>query len=87
MYKGSLLDVEKLVIQLQRSENARLNTETKMMEIEHELTVVNEKSLKQSISIKDLSDDLKAYKDRLRNVYDKLKKITVSFMLSLFKYI
>lgn len=78
MYKGSLLDVEKLVSQLTRSENARTDTEARMMEIQHELTAVSEKSTKQSNNIKDLSDDLKVYKDRLRSADDKLKKVTVS---------
>lgn len=78
IYKGSLLDIDKLVIQLKRSESARVDTETRMMEIQHELVAVSEKSSKQSNTIKDLSDDLKVYKDRLRNVDDKLKKVTVS---------
>ncbi|XP_011504659.1 PREDICTED: cell division cycle and apoptosis regulator protein 1-like [Ceratosolen solmsi marchali] len=76
MFKGSLLDIDKLVSQLKRSENARMDTEIKMIEIQHELTTVSEKSTKQSNNIKDLSDDLKLYKDRLRNADDKLKKIT-----------
>ncbi|XP_008204944.1 cell division cycle and apoptosis regulator protein 1 isoform X2 [Nasonia vitripennis] len=76
MFKGSLLDIEKLVSQLKRSENARVDTETRMMEIQRELSVVSEKSTKQSNTIKDLSDDLKMYKDRLRNADDKLKKVT-----------
>ncbi|XP_018342853.1 PREDICTED: cell division cycle and apoptosis regulator protein 1-like [Trachymyrmex septentrionalis] len=73
-YKGSLLDVEKLVSQLKRSEKARLDTEDRMMELQHELTVVNEKSIKQTNSIKGLSEDLKMYKDKLRNSDEKLKK-------------
>jgi hypothetical protein len=81
MFKGSLLDIDKLVSQLKRSENARMDTEIKMIEIQHELTAVVEKSTKQSNTIKDLSDDLKLYKDRLRNADDKLKKITVSFII------
>lgn len=80
MYKGSLLDIEKLVSQLKRSESARVDTEARMMEIQHELSAVSEKSIKQSNTIKDLSDDLKVYKDRLRNNDDKLKKVTVSIM-------
>ncbi|XP_031842114.1 cell division cycle and apoptosis regulator protein 1 isoform X2 [Nomia melanderi] len=76
MYKGSLLDVEKLVSQLKRSEKARLDTEERMMELQHELTVVNEKSTKQTNNIKILSEDLKMYKDKLRNTDEKLKKST-----------
>lgn len=80
MYKGSLLDVEKLVSQLKRSEKARLDTEDRMMELQHELTVVNEKSTKQTNSIKSLSDDLKTYKDKLRGTEEKLKKTSVSIL-------
>lgn len=78
MFKGSLLDIDKLVNQLKRSENARVDTETRMMELQRELSVVTEKSTKQSNTIKDISDDLKVYKDRLRSADDKLKKVTVS---------
>ncbi|XP_011867512.1 PREDICTED: cell division cycle and apoptosis regulator protein 1-like isoform X2 [Vollenhovia emeryi] len=76
MYKGSLLDVEKLVSQLKRSEKARLDTEDRMMELQHELTVVNDKSIKQTNSIKGLSEDLKMYKDKLRGSDEKLKKVS-----------
>ncbi|OAD53672.1 Cell division cycle and apoptosis regulator protein 1 [Eufriesea mexicana] len=76
MYKGSLLDVEKLVSQLKRSEKARLDTEERLMELQHELCVVNDKSTKQTNSIKGLSEDLKIYKDKLRNTDEKLKKVS-----------
>lgn len=81
MYKGSLLDVEKLVSQLQRSEKARLDTEERLMELQHELCVVNEKSTKQANNIKVLSEDLKIYKDKLRNTDEKLRKVSVSVSL------
>lgn len=80
-YKGSLLDVEKLVIQLKRSEKARLDTEDRMMELQHDLSVVNEKSIKQTNSIKGLSEDLKMYKDKLRSSEEKLKKVSVSILV------
>lgn len=76
MYKGSLLDVEKLVSQLKRSEKARLDTEERLMELQHELCVVNEKSTKQTNNIKALSEDLKIYKDKLRNTDEKLRKVS-----------
>ena len=79
VFKGSLLDVEKLVSQLKRSENARLDTETRMLEIQHEHTAISEKCSKQSNTIKDLSDDLRSYKDKLKSTDDKLKKISVNF--------
>lgn len=82
MFKGSLLDVEKLVSQLKRSEKARLDTEERMMELQHELTIVNEKSTKQTNNIKALSEDLKMYKDKLRNTDEKLKKVSVSTTFS-----
>ncbi|XP_020712429.2 cell division cycle and apoptosis regulator protein 1-like isoform X2 [Athalia rosae] len=76
LYKGSLLDVEKLVSQLKRSEKARLDTEARMMELQHELGSLGDKASKQSSTIKDLSEDLKSYKDKLRNTDDKLKKVS-----------
>lgn len=82
MYKGSLLDVEKLVSQLKRSEKARLDTEDRMMELQQELSVVNEKSVKQINNIKGLSEDLKIYKDKLRSTEEKFKKVSVSMLVS-----
>lgn len=78
MYKGSLLDIDKLVNQLKRSEDARLHMEKKMMDLQHEATISNDKAAKQTICIKDLSDDLRSYKDKLKNSDEKLKKTTVS---------
>ncbi|XP_044575760.1 cell division cycle and apoptosis regulator protein 1-like isoform X2 [Cotesia glomerata] len=74
MFKGSLLDLEKLVSQLKRSEKARLETEARMMEIQHDLNATNERLHKQSNTMKDITDDLKNYKDRLRSTDEKLKK-------------
>ncbi|KAF7387308.1 hypothetical protein HZH68_012985 [Vespula germanica] len=76
LYKGSLLDVEKLVGQLKRSEKARLDTENRMIELQNELGIVNEKSLKQTNSLKGLSEDLKIYKDKLRCTDEKFKKVS-----------
>lgn len=76
IYKGSLLDVEKLVGQLKRSEKARLDTENRMIELQNELGIVNEKSLKQTNSLKGLSEDLKIYKDKLRCTDEKFKKVS-----------
>lgn len=73
------MDVEKLVSQLKRSEKARLDTEARMMELQHELSSLGDKASKQGITIKDLSEDLKSYKDKLRNTDDKLKKVSVCF--------
>lgn len=83
MYKGSLLDVEKLVTQLKRSEKARLDTEARMMEIQHDFNTINDKSSKQSSTIKDISEDLKMYKDKLRTSEEKLKKISVNYSILL----
>lgn len=78
MFHGSLINVEQLVSQLKRSESARSLIEARMTDLQRELTTLNEKSNKQNNNIKDLSDDLKLYKDRLRTADDKLKKVTVS---------
>lgn len=83
MFKGSLLDLEKLVSQLKRSEKARLETEARMMEIQHDLNSVNDRLHKQSSTMKDVTDDLKNYKDRLRSTDEKLKKTTVICLFKL----
>ncbi|XP_063994162.1 cell division cycle and apoptosis regulator protein 1-like [Diachasmimorpha longicaudata] len=74
MFKGSLLDVKKLVSQLKRSEKARVDTEARMGEIQHELASATDKVHRQATVIRDMGDDLKGYKDKLRNVEEKLKK-------------
>lgn len=76
LYKGSLLDVEKLIGQLKRSEKARVDTENRMIELQNELGIVNEKSVKQGNNLKGLSEDLKIYKDKLRCTDEKLKKVS-----------
>ncbi|XP_015190809.1 PREDICTED: cell division cycle and apoptosis regulator protein 1-like [Polistes dominula] len=76
LYKGSLLDVEKLIGQLKRSEKARVDTENRMIELQNELGIVNEKSAKQGNNLKGLSEDLKIYKDKLRCTDEKLKKVS-----------
>lgn len=77
LYKGSLLDVEQLVSQLKRTENALSQTETKLVELQHENSVLTEKTVKKSSTIKELSEEVKSYKDKSRSDDEKLKKTSV----------
>ena len=78
IYKGSLLDIGKLVDQLKRTEKALLQTETKLIEVQHENNILNDKSNKKSNTIKDLSEEVKSFKDKSRNDDEKLKKVMVN---------
>lgn len=65
LYKGALIDIEKLLYQMQRSEKAREETELRLVE----LTKVNQeheaKSAKAKEKIKDLQSDLKGNNRKL----------------------
>ncbi|XP_013773988.1 cell division cycle and apoptosis regulator protein 1-like [Limulus polyphemus] len=69
MFQGALLDIEKLMEQLKRSERARADTELRMKELQVELDETKELAT----SVKELSDQLS--KD-LENTKQVLKKTT-----------
>lgn len=79
MFRGSLVDVSKLMSQLERSEKARLETEARMVELKNENQKLSEKYAKSNSSIKHLNSELKDYKEKLRNTEESLSRITVSF--------
>ncbi|KAJ8976244.1 hypothetical protein NQ317_003587 [Molorchus minor] len=68
MFRGSLVDVSKLMSQLDRSERARIETEAKMK--------ISEKYTKSNSNIRHLNSEVKEYKEKLRNSEDSLSRIT-----------
>nr|CAH7723590.1 unnamed protein product [Callosobruchus chinensis] len=76
MFNGSLVDVGKLLAQLERSEKARLDTESRMVDLKSDNQKLQDKYNKSSSTIKHLNSELKEYKDKVRNTEDTLSKIS-----------
>ncbi|EEZ98940.2 cell division cycle and apoptosis regulator protein 1 [Tribolium castaneum] len=75
-YRGALVDVGKLMSQLERSEKARLETESRMVSLKNENNKLSDKYNKSNSTIKYLNSDLKEYKEKLRTTEDALSRIT-----------
>ncbi|GLG95042.1 Cell division cycle and apoptosis regulator protein 1 [Gryllus bimaculatus] len=75
MYKGALLDVQKLMDQLKRSEKARVDTENKMIAMKQDLGEVKESAKQSANTVKDLSGELREYKERLHDTDIELSKV------------
>ncbi|XP_067008402.2 cell division cycle and apoptosis regulator protein 1 isoform X2 [Anabrus simplex] len=78
MHKGALLDVEKLMEQLQRSERARLETESKMMSLKQDLSELKETAKHSSNTVKELSSELREYKQKLQETDRELSRSKAS---------
>ncbi|KAJ8909668.1 hypothetical protein NQ315_005430 [Exocentrus adspersus] len=78
MFRGSLVDISKLISQLERSERARLETEAKMVELKSDIQKISEKYAKCNSSLKHLNSEIKEYREKLRNSDESLNRITVS---------
>jgi hypothetical protein len=75
-FRGALVDVGKLMSQLERSEKARLETETRMVTLKNENNKLSEKYNKSNTTIKHLNSDLKEYKEKLRITEHSLSRVT-----------
>lgn len=82
MYKGALVDVGRLMSQLERSDKARLDTEACMIDLKTENNKLSEKYNKSNNTIKHLNSELKEYKEKLRCSEDALIRTTVSLLNS-----
>lgn len=78
LFKGALIDIEKLLYQMQRSEKARGETELRLIE----LTKINQeheaKSAKTKDKIKDLQSELKGCNRKLSDVETNFASVNVS---------
>jgi tmRNA-binding protein len=84
LYKGGLLDVEKLMGQLKRSEKARTDTEQKMLILKEELSGLKDTAAKSANTVKDLSLHLHNYKEKLRITDQDLAEVKVCFVICKF---
>lgn len=78
MFCGALVDVTKLMAQLERSDKARVETETRMIDLKNENTKITDKCNKSSSTIRSLNSELKDYKDKLKTSEESLIRMTVS---------
>ncbi|XP_017775351.1 PREDICTED: cell division cycle and apoptosis regulator protein 1-like [Nicrophorus vespilloides] len=74
MFRGALVDVEKLMAQLERSDKARIDTETRMIDLKSENIKLLDKNNKCNANIKNLNTDLKDYKEKLKIAEDSLHR-------------
>lgn len=81
MFRGALVDVAKLMAQLDRSDKARIDTENKMVDLKNENIKLTDKNNKCNASIRTLNIDLKEHKDRLKSTEESLARLTVSVII------
>ncbi|KAL3278362.1 hypothetical protein HHI36_013691 [Cryptolaemus montrouzieri] len=74
IFQGALIDVSKLLSQLERSDKARIETESRLVNLKNDNSKLNEKYDKTNQSIKRVTSELKEYKDKLRSAEDTLSK-------------
>ncbi|XP_056647234.1 cell division cycle and apoptosis regulator protein 1-like [Diorhabda sublineata] len=75
-FRGSIVDVGKLLEQLERSEQARIETEVRLTEIKNENQKLSDKYHKSNSTIKHLNSEVRDYRDKLRTSEDVLSKVT-----------
>ncbi|KAK5650094.1 hypothetical protein RI129_001123 [Pyrocoelia pectoralis] len=81
VFRGALVDVTKLMAQLERSDKARIETETRMIDLKNENSKITEKYNKSSSNIRCLNSELKEYKEKLKTSEESLVRITAYYQL------
>lgn len=77
MHKGALIDVEKLLQQLNRSEKAREETEIRLSELSKSHAELQSSSSKSKDKIKDLQSELKSYSRKVGDAESSLSSANV----------
>lgn len=81
MHKGALIDVEKLLQQLNRSEKAREETELRLIELAKTNADLQSNSSKAKDKIKDLQSELKSCNRKISDADSSLSSANVSYIL------
>lgn len=81
-FRGALVDVAKLMAQLERVDKDRNEAEVRMVQLKAENTKLTEKYHKSNSTIKLLNADVKEYRDKLKSSEENLSRITVSSISS-----
>lgn len=82
LYKGSFVDIEKLMEQMRRSEKARDDTEELLVDLRKTNADLLASSIRAKDKIKDLQADVKSYSRKLSDTEASLSSCNVSFLLS-----
>lgn len=80
MHNGALIDIEKLLQQLNRSEKAREETEWRLSELNKAHTELQSSSSKAKDKIKDLQSELKSCNRKMNDAESSLSSANVSFI-------
>ena len=76
-YRGALIDVSKLLSQLDRSDSARIDTETKVLEMKMENARLTDKNVRTATVVKDLNIKVKEYKEQCKVQDDTILRLMV----------
>lgn len=75
-FRGSIVDVGKLLEQLDRSEQARIETEVRLTDVKNDNQKLSDKYHKSISTVKHLNSEVRDYRDKLRTSEDVLSKVT-----------
>lgn len=78
LFQESVVDVNKLISQLERSEKTRVETETRMVTLKTDNQRLQDKYDRSNSTIKRLNSEVKDYREKLRSTEDTLGRISVS---------
>lgn len=81
MHNGALIDVEKLLQQLNRSEKAREESELRLSELNKTYAELQSSNSKAKDKIKDLQSELKSCNRKMNDAESSLSSANVSFQL------
>lgn len=77
-YKGSFIDIEKLLEQMKRSEKARDDTEQILVDLRKTNVELLSSNIRSKEKIKDLQSDVKSYSRKLSDSEQSLSSTNVS---------
>uniref|UniRef100_A0A0A9XJ01 Cell division cycle and apoptosis regulator protein 1 n=1 Tax=Lygus hesperus TaxID=30085 RepID=A0A0A9XJ01_LYGHE len=78
MHKGNLVDLNKLLGQLNKSENIKMETERALTKLKTDYAKLKESSGRSERTIKELQNDIRSYKDRLASTFTDLSAALVN---------
>lgn len=81
MHKGAMIDIEKLLHQMHRSEKAREEMESRLIEMKKVNQEIETKSAKAKDKVKELQSELKSCNRKLNDAETNLSSTNVSMIL------
>lgn len=83
-YKGSFIDIAKLLDQMKRSEKARVDTEQLLVDLRRTNTDLASTNSRNKEKIRDLQSDVKSYSRKLTDAEQSLSSAQVRNILCVF---